>query len=231
MTLDLFEELGEKPDMMGVIGRGFSGQAAGFGRTLQRLERTGFGPVEALDLFSTLPGYKQVAFGWRVSCSLHKAAKLIAFGFANELAELDDTRCARIIEGFGTLVRTAYGIAYRRELGKGPILYAYGLAAGLGYDEEERRESESISRWRRTLADGSAVSAGRLRDVYPYNCLSDRHLSLRVKHEDLAAWIAQSSGRGRLHPLSGGLVLWEVPVESVQAVRAALLGEGVLLCS
>lgn len=69
---------------------------------------------------------------------------------------------------------------------------------------------------------------GVMRDVYPYNLLSARHLARDIDGRSLRAWIEAAPSRGRLQAWPDGYALWTVARDRVDEIRQQLTGAGVL---
>ena len=68
----------------------------------------------------------------------------------------------------------------------------------------------------------------RLRDVYPFNVLSDLHMQNKIGHLSLSDWIVKGR-HGTIERERTGLWLWTVPPAQITLVRDALSSAGVLL--
>jgi hypothetical protein len=229
-SLSLFEELGFTPDSMGVMGEGFSGKAASFDRTRKRLDKAGFEGVKGIDVFATAPGYRQIAFGWRVTASLNQDAGAVIFGFDHGAREPEPGFLDDVTLRYRQSFEFRYGIAYERDLVRGPVLYAYGMSAGLGYSPEDMREADRIAKWQRQDAEGKTYLTGALRDVYPQNWLTEAHQTgAGIAGVGLLDWIRASPTRGSVTQLASDVWSWSIELDQIDAVRAALDGEGRLI--
>lgn len=99
---------------------------------------------------------------------------------------------------FDEYLAVAYGYMFSLPADSYPVCYALGFPHA---DATEEMKDDSAN-W------NPALSADRIRNVYPVNLLGSKHLSLRVGGLALSDWIACDSRRGRLVDLRGGLHLW-----------------------
>jgi hypothetical protein len=135
----------------------------------------------------------------------------------------------QLLEGIAQTVRIPYGIGYLRSFEFGPSFYAAGMVTGIGYSKEEMAEADRIGAWFRERMAQNRHLSGYLRDVYPLNVISDKHLSQRVGGVRLADWIGRSSARGTLRQLPGGATLWRIDEANVEGVRNTLAPTGLLI--
>ncbi|HXK59408.1 MAG TPA: hypothetical protein PLP42_05880 [Acidobacteriota bacterium] len=229
MVLDLFARLGYPPDTMAILGRGFSDKAVSFERSYKKLQKKGMQDVTAIDIHALYPDCKQPLVGWRIAGSINRKAGTVVFGFDETVRGYDSEFLDELAVLFRRCFPFKYGIAYRRHLERGPVLFAYGMACGLGYSEQERREAEEISRWFNDDIDKRSFLSGLLRDVFPQNWLTDLHLSVRVGSLNLLDWIATSPSRGCLRQLESDLWSWLVEPSQIEAVRRTLAEHGLLI--
>ena len=215
------------PDKLSVHGEGFPGKVGAFPRLHAKLEKAGFEKVESLSLFSLLPDADLPVRDWKAEADLSPRHSCAVFAADASLAGvesmLDITR--RAVEH----LRPVYGIGYRRERRLGPVLYAYGMSYGINaFSGPEYEESLRISRWGDTAMEGGMYRQGLLRDVYPYNLLTEVHLAARVEGVRLEEWIREGAGRGELAPFQGGVRLWKVDDAARERVRPALRQAGLI---
>jgi hypothetical protein len=231
LATSLFDEFGITPDALGVVGRGFSGKAAAFGPAQDRLKKKGFDGVGALDVFAAIQGYKQIAFEWRVAASLNRDAGAVVFAFDQSLRGHDPGYFDNLVLRFRERFAFKYGIAYQRPLSKGPVLFAYGMSAGLGYGPEDMREADRIAKWLHDGCEKNSHLAGALRDVFAQNWLTALHLSVPVVGGmNLIEWIASSPTRGTLRRPADDVWSWSLSPEQEDSVRATLRDAGRLIC-
>ena len=124
-------------------------------------------------------------------------------------------------------VSPGYGIAYTRPHRLGPLMYAIGICQGLGPDglgvdlsEHEAEEATNISQWNDGM-DARVWENGTLRDIYPWNLVTRRHLERKICGTTLERWIKEDTRHGSLVPIDRELVLWEVGQTDIPAVRQA----------
>jgi hypothetical protein len=178
-----------------------------------------------IQLFAMRPGYKQLAFGWRMCATLNVTKGRTAI-LACEAELLDSFKVAgQMASIFGPV----YGIGFQRPFSKGPDLYAYGMAAGLGYSGTDRTEMNRIGAWMRERMAQNRHKNGMLRDVYPLNLLTRVHLSQEVERHSLSDWINGTRERGELVDLGHEQWVWRLPNASVESVRSSLRAAGLII--
>ena len=176
-------------------------------------------------LYATLPGYKQLAFGWRMTAGLNLSKGRTAV-VAWEVGLLDSFALSCQI---GAMFGPVYGIGFQRRLMEGPTLYAYGMSAGLGYSGADRIEMSRIGTWMRERMAQNRHKTGMLRDVYPLNLLTQVHLEQEVERQSLHDWISRSTARGQLVDLGGGQWIWRLADDLIEKVRVSLRSAGLII--
>jgi hypothetical protein len=227
---DFFEANGVLPNLCGVTQLDGSSRNTSYKIMAQRLRSEPLRDVDALELYHTLPDYAQLIFGWDVTAALHcHPDKAIEFCCGQAIRGLDLGYFEPMLERIGRIVALKYGIGYLRSFQLGPDIYAYGMVTGLGYSGEAMAEADRIGSWFRERMEANRHLAGCLRDVYPLNVISQKHLAQRVDGSSLADWIGASPARGTLRSLPGGATLWRIDESNIEPVRAALVSAGLLI--
>lgn len=233
-VLDWFQELGYPADKLGVIGRGHSGKPVSFKRGDAKLQKTGFDEVKAMDISSLIPDARIPVNDYLLTASWSANHSYACVVSRSSIVALSHSGMLPFAQKVIRDVKPAYGIGYNRNHSLGPAMYAVGICQGLGpggygvgLSEKEQKEADSISRW----GDGMAAKIwekGILRDVYPWNLLTQRLLTKPVGGVPLERWIQQSAERGKLEPLCEGVSLWEIEGEYQPAVRQTLQKAGII---
>ena len=113
-------------------------------------------------------------------------------------------------------------------LSQGPALYAYGLSAGLGYDEASMKRGDEIAQW---LHRREEFQDGKLRDVYNLNILTDRQIESDLDGQSLGDWIRSTRERGLLEPFGTSRHVWHSIDQNIAEVRKVLSEHGVLIAT
>jgi hypothetical protein len=121
-----------------------------------------------------------------------------------------------------------YGIGFRREMDLGPMLYGLGQCVGLNSWGAERADAVRINRWHSVGMVQRVYEKGLLRDVYPWNFLTEPHLNRQVEGVSLRQWIEQNQIRGVLSLVAGDVWLWEVGDSQIPHVRTAMANAGMV---
>jgi len=224
-----FSELGYPPDKMSVSGKGHSGKVGDYRRATSKLQKTGFSEVESFSMYASKPNAfieEFFASAFFAHADRHGGDAVVAVPSSLIARETWLPVARKIIEN----VRPAYGIGFKRELGLGPVWYALGVCYGgdpvpTGEAYEEER---NISRWCDMGRVKQVYREGLLRDVYPWNFLTQTQLTKEVGGVLLEQWIRQDARRGTLSPLCDGVSLWEVGEAHLPAVRQALHQAGTI---
>ncbi len=217
-----------EPDTMAIVMKGKSHVAPfeGFAALAQMLSDS---RISSVNIYYTIPHYRQLVFGYFCGAELWPSRQIAVLSVAEQLMPFANT--GTYLCRLGSELLAEYAIGYLRPLLKGPTLYAYGMAAGLAYEGEERREAQAIARWRQDLANSRRFANGHLRDVYPYSLLSRHHLEADVSGRKLSEWLAENSARGSLEPCDPSRWCWTVPENSVSHVRAQLVQSNLIIGS
>jgi hypothetical protein len=183
--------------------------------------------LSGLDFYHTIPGYKQLIFGWDVCVSLNThPRKTMLFCFAQDLAYVGLAYFEEIAQALAKEVTLKYGIGYNRDFKFGPDLYAHGLVAGLGYSSKDIEQADRISTWMHERSRENRHLRGYLRDVYPLNIISSCHLTRDVKGISLEQWINEDPSRGHIAQLSDDAWLWKIPEHHLAEVHTELQSSG-----
>ncbi|MBN9565602.1 MAG: hypothetical protein J0G29_05880, partial [Alphaproteobacteria bacterium] len=115
--------------------------------------------------------------------------------------------CESLVQEITAFVPSSYGIAFQRDLIRGPSFYVIGMDAGTVSDftPEGQAEGDMISRWFHNYGDPKYWYTGMLRDVYPLNFLSQAHLANQVEGMPFDQWVASDLARGTLNPLTDSM--------------------------
>lgn len=100
--------------------------------------------------------------------------------------------------------------------------------AGITYDHSVKQlggptfeDGERIANWSNHCYRGLRPSDGYMRDVYPINILTDKHLRRQVGGHTLREWIADDPRRGKIEQFDRKF-LWQIPDDQLVAVQSAL---------
>jgi|GEM_PF-3792734 len=206
-SLKAMEGLGDKPSLASAKGRK--------GTPAEILSAVAGGACfEAIDLYSEVSSYKQLAFGWSSSASLQPADRIGVIS----TAELDEAAHEALVEEVRSEAELAYSYRFSRDLMKGPTLYAFGMSAGLGYSPEEMNEAGRISSWREHLWEIAETEAQPgVRELFTWNLIRDEILDREVVGVRLEDWIA--SRKGHSLQRSGSVHVWRI--QAAEAIAAS----------
>jgi hypothetical protein len=227
-VVEWFGSIGYIPDKLAVDGPGHSGKFVSFARANTKLLKHGFHDVVSIEFICLMDNANIWGSDYVLSAHYSEKYSVIDVVSRSSIAPLSHAAMLPLARRIVEAVKPGYGIGYTRDHRLGPELYAVGICKGLGpsgngvgLSQAERDEAENISFW--TNGMGAHVwRQGLLRDVYPWNFLTQSHLDRSVDGIPLRRWIEQNVQRGTLSSLSDGVLLWEVPEDDLTLVRERL---------
>lgn len=222
--LDWFDSLGYHPDNLAVSGANFGEKYRPFDGTDRRLRQVGFEKVDGFSLCRVIPGGVIQGQQWCVSANVSSEYSLCSAGARCSIAPLPSETMLSVARGMVRDFTPAYGIGFRREMELGPMLYGMGLCMGLELWGPERAQAERIDKWYTRGIEKRVYEIGFIRDVYPWNFLTEPHLSRQVEGVSLRQWIEQDLNHGALSNLGESVWLWEVKDSQIAHLRSAMQG-------
>ena len=196
-----------------------------------KLEKKKYKPDFGLSVFSTIPKFNQLVFGWYVCAELSFVPdKSMQFCFKDGIGEPYVDMFERVAERVCELVSPVYGFGYQRPFDKGPDFYAFGMVSGLDYSKEEMRQKDTIAAWSHELMGRKRHLQGMLRDVYPLNLISDSHAAMRINGLPLVDWITQEPSHGTIQRIAQSCWLWTVEKRWLRKVKSELNEADFLIC-
>jgi hypothetical protein len=226
-----FTELKCPPDKLSVHGSGFSGKPVSFSRVNTKLQREGFFNVKGFSVFSLLPDAKIPMNDYSATATYENDPESLyaLVCTKSSLANLSDKLMLPIAQNIIHALKPVYGIGYNRERKFGPSLYAIGIGyGGEPLSGEAYEQALHRARWGDLGMIRQVYREGIIRDVYPWNFLTESHLEAKINNIPLQDWIQQDEQRGHLKLLSDGVWLWEVPEANILTVRSTLWNAGII---
>jgi len=230
-SVNWMKGIGAAPDKASAAGVGLSSGIKSFKNIDKKLTGSGLNEVREFGLYAMQPNGQIPIQDWMSSSVYSERNQCFSMAANSKLLPHGFMSISSVINELLPEVSPVYGIGYRRDLAKGPILYAIGIGQGAAWGED-RREAELIQKWFDSGIEGRAYADGKLRDIYPWNYLTDVHLNQSIGGASLGDWIRQSPIRGVLIDVAERVSLWRTDGEGaeVESIRSALNGEGLLLC-
>lgn len=222
---------GIPPDLASLRGEGFSGKTARFATVQSRLGKHGFRHLEGFCLVALRTGGREpivddvgsVGWGRRpLYACIDASAAVTSFDEAEMLAL--SKRCVRAL-------RPAYGIGFTMPHRRCPGLYVGGvnyLSTGTLPVGKEAEEASRVSSWGNIGMPFEVYRDGVLRDVYPWNFLTEPHLARQIEGAVLPEWIEKDPNRGSIEELGEGVWLWRIDEASIPGVRASVWNAGLV---
>jgi hypothetical protein len=194
-----------------------------------KLKKTHFADVECLEIHSRPPKQtpRVVDGGMSVDFSLRDSYWVFSAGSSmlatDQLLDIAHTSIRYL--------KPPYGIGYQRDQKHGPVFYALGINFSYGPTDEfsgpEYDAAVRVSHWTDAM-DERVYMQGILRDIYPYNFLTEPQLTRNVGVKPLNDWISTDSSRGELSHFEGDVWLWSVPDEQIPTLRDELRQHGMI---
>lgn len=222
--------LGYPPAYLSVHRRARGPKHQSFESAWRRLAKEGLDGVRAVYAYDLAPGGDLPVSHWRAFLDCSRDDAYYQLGAALEYKPGADAEILEFTESMVDVLSPKYGIGFFRPRKLGPAIYGIGLSAGLDLIGPEREEVARITRW----GDGMAsrvYDQGYLRDVYPYNWLTEPQLARTVNNLSLGDWISHASNRGSLSKVGERHMLWTVPEADIEEVRSLLWDSGLVFLS
>jgi hypothetical protein len=227
-TVEWFTEIGHPPDKLAVGTPGKFGKQQSFSRAANKLQQFGFDNITTLEITSMLPGGEYPLRDYLLTCTYSALSHYATLEARSSLAALSRSSLDLIAGAVAEAVEPEYGIGYYREHKLGPSFYAIGICKGLSYSEEDMEAASHISKWGQIGMELKIWKKGLLRDLYPWNFVSELQLSALISGVSLRDWIQSDKRRGSLSSFWNGLTLWEVDEAHLVQVRSELWNSGLI---
>jgi len=227
-VIALFAERNIEATYIGVRGEGWPKKLGKFkGKTHKRLLETGFANVDGVSVYanpkdSDAPSFDRFAY-----------ASIGFSEFSNE------TYIGVVVnEVFISFCGEEYRSMYERFLDLFPWDFGYGFSddvdkypefhiLGGGYGELSAEEESALQAW---YASSPETRLQKLRDVYPKNFVSEKHLETEIAEDmTLRKWIDEHSSTDLVRLTDYGLHLWIVDDQERDHFREQLGKMGALI--
>lgn len=124
-----------------------------------------------------------------------------------------------------------YGIGFDRKYVWGPDMYCTGTIYNATRQPIPDEERDQIGAWMRKYAlSNGKYKIGDLRDIYPYNMLTEPHLIRQIGSQNLKDWILSNPQHGTLEKITDRHWLWSIDPDQIPMIQEALEPTGILLC-
>lgn len=225
-----FTGLDYPPDLLAIEGIGFSGKPIGFTRIHKRLQKTGFSEVTSFSLYSSLPEAKIPRDDYFLMCALDRESVSCALiSIRLNIANFTDRTILNIAQLAIKALNPSYGIGYIRDNKLSPSLYAFGICHGQKTLTDDAYDQVlNSNRWGNLAMKRQVYRQGVIRDVFPWNFLTEDQLSAKVGKIPLREWIQQSPAHGLLTKFTDNVWLWEVEEATIARVREPLWNEKII---
>lgn len=221
------ESLGSSIDNISIEAPDFPNEIVPFRELERRLDTRALSRIKEITLYGGSRQKKQLMFDWIVQCSADESERTVSFFYDSELSCDFKGDLMTLVSNAISFTRFQYGYGFQKQYSKGPDMYIYGVSTGLEFGSKATEEADRIARWMYLKTD---ERVSRLRDVYPLNVLTNRHLDMQMKHESLKNWITKKKKRGTLEQLNEMLWVWHVDDRHISKVADVLAKHGLLSC-
>ena len=230
IALSYNEKLGQKPTIISIVGDGYSKGIMDFEKGYKKAANNEFRDIKGMSLYTEGPDDSDFAFYYKIlmNISLSDVTGFTVYiGIELGPGGTKEQILNEAVIPMCKLVNVSYGYAYVMQPEKGPFSYGKGfihVPSGHPLSDEERMLIYSWTGYKRGIAEG----AGKLRDVYQENILSEKQLNLPVDGKQLKDWILSDPSHGTLSDLAGK-PYWKVSSDNLTKVRNTLQQNGVLV--
>lgn len=228
IVIDWFNELGYPPDKISVHGVGHSGKPILFSRTDSRIRKNGFKDINSFTIFATHPEGKTPVNDYYLMASYdgNPENEYCFIAACSSIANLSSNTMLPLAKKLISAVNFEYGIGYTRKHHLGPAMYAIGIGQGLGSGGSDYEEGLNITQWGNIGMTHKIYCEGYIREIYPWNFLTDKQLQLSVGNVKFIEWIQEQPVRGSLELISSDITLWKVEDNNIHAIRQCLQSTG-----
>lgn len=219
------QQLGYPPEKIVVHGPGHSGKCVSFSRINSRLQKVGFDGIQDFEIYSLPSNAKYPMFDYCIDAIYNNDSQssYAAIAASPHLLQLCTDSTFSLAQTIIQDLKPIYGIGYTRERREGPLLYVIGIGQGIGPSSGEAYEKRvEEGHWGGLGMERQVYREGVIRDVYPWNFLTNPHLEAKVNNISLQDWIQQDEIRGNLCPLHNGMWLWKVAKQNILTIRSTL---------
>lgn len=218
---------GYPPNTMGLP---HSGKFLRFNNGKKKLEKEQY-KVSNIDFYAG--GEPGTDYAWKFAAYFAEDMKTTYICFGEDILSFNYEFLEQLLIRFCQFCSPRYGIGYLREKKYGPHYYAEGMSHGLKLaylNEEHGKQREQINKWLNVYRGNEGYKTGDLRDIYPFNVLSQPHLDRIINGSRFEDWVKATPERGQLKQISDTLWTWWVESDKIPAVREALAPSGMILC-
>jgi hypothetical protein len=195
-----------------------------FNRVRKKIDLLDLEKAVSLSVNSHAEDAKNQLEDCKLVVALDQRAGTFAISSRNDIYPRGDELLA-LLKPVVARLQPEYGIGFTRNYSYGPVHYVYGL----GYQETlSDEDAENLTGWFGYGHERFVWRHGQIRDVYPWNFLTAPQLNAKVGEATLRDWIGAGPGRGILRPVTGEVLLWDVPELDIPAVRQVLWDAGVI---
>jgi hypothetical protein len=228
LTIEWFADYGHAPNEEGAAGKGFSKLKKPSPTIQRKLDRVGYDNLTAFECNYTPPTGVGLKYPWMESYFDAARNGVVSFTCKSEIARVPSEGLFRRMRDIAQVIRSAYGIGFRRDVKQYADSYIHGFCAGQDSRIPEEAEEELvISRWGDIgMNEEQVYMKGELRDVYPWNFLTAPQLTAPVGRQTLEQWIRANPGFGTLIPVTDEMLLWETNEERIPEARKILWDAG-----
>lgn len=232
LSVEWFQEKGVTPDVAYLQGAGFSGKTIRFTSAQSQLRRKGYENLEGFSLVAMTPGGEDVVRDAVLTAEWGVRSQTACIEASAAVTSLADPALYDLAKRAVLALSPAYGIGFTMAHDRGPGFYCLGLIYAIGVISETPEAEEHARRieaWENVAMLQELYRKGILRDVYPWNFLTESHVARRVERQPLLKWINKDPKRGTIAEFVDGVWLWEVEDDHLDEVRTVVSRAGLVL--
>lgn len=239
LSLGIFESLELQVVKCGIIGNGFSSKLQNYSRCINKIKRAGFSDIKGLELHYFDKAKKESACDSSFIIVMSKSRSSVFIGCNTNITTLFNEQLQEYIEQIISAGDPCYGYGFYRTYDKAPFFYTTGVIAApknLLCDGSDSFEPDRITRWGNYGAnakmwaktDKNVYEIGDLRDLYPWNYLTEPALNRKIEGTTLLQWIQACPECGELKPVGKDGYIWCLTDDQIAATRPAMIEADIL---
>ncbi|ODA36607.1 hypothetical protein [Planctopirus hydrillae] len=228
-AVEYFRSIGCHPDRISIDGSGFSGKTGDFKKINARFSRATPTEVASISMYSMLPNGDTPLVDWQAISFIDTSSKsCVVVAIHSSFVEMNDPSFVEFSRTCVSLLSPAYGYLFSQAKDNGPFFYAMGMNFGVPSNFKTSDSQLAISRWGDVGLEQEVYRQGVLRDVFPYNYLSEAHVSRRIGDKTFTQWVDSDSWRGTIRPINEKAWLWRVATGDEPRLSAELNDHGMI---
>ncbi|WP_339749252.1 hypothetical protein [uncultured Rubinisphaera sp.] len=230
---------GHKPDLCSYFHKGRWSKLAKFESGIKRITKDKFLAIEGFSLHDLSHNAQKAVSEARFSVITDPINQSLYVGCHTDIGLAWSSISETYINNMIISCNPQYAYGFLRERQKGPYFYTCGIIVGLSSGLGRSNNADEVSRitrwgnyganaisWAKT--NRNAYEIGDLRDLYPWNYLTEPALKRDINGTTLLQWIQASPERGELKPVGNVGFIWRLTDEQIAATRPVMIEADIL---